>query len=720
MKQDDIKDLLKKNYEYDDKTKTLTLPNGDKAYVDCRSLYITNESRWPFVTTTENGKKADDEKKPYFFFVGDSDDKNTLQELIAERYVPEGQDDDYIVAIETEYIEAVKKDGTTLSSLGNIGDLIKVINKNNYEVGIYGNYYEGQRKISNSYFIRLIRVTKKTDGTYDLKHLDQYFASSDSRTYKNATYTICLYPERSKIAIPKENEDWPKNLLMFGAPGTGKSYSIDKKINDLGWEENYKRVTFYEDYSYETFVGSYIPRQKDKETTIEGNIGTSGNVHLTEKSEGIVYEFVPGIFLQMVADAYVSYLPYIDIDSVEKVPPTSNLDVEVPPTNYVLVIEEINRANAASVFGDMFQILDRNLEGWSEYEISLSAEIKRWMVKHLEDKAKELYGDICEGYKMCLESYVEHFKLPPNLYIWATMNSADQGVFPLDSAFKRRWSFMYKSIDEPRTDNNKYIYVPWEVKGVTEKYFVSWDAFKKAINNVMDKNNIEEDRMIGAWYFKESEFKQIFEFTNSASIDRFQKTNPLCDKLFNYLRQDVFRNNPEAIFNEKYTSLHKIRKAMNDGVAINNILKFDNDTITDIQKSMTNPNKMKFCLKTGSSASITLPELKNYSSNSNAISWELDSTFVIDKNITLAPPEDNESVSPNDKEKDALIEETQECIREHIRSKHDQNDSEDAVKEFERWVENDFEQQVKDDNKQNSSDTDHEEDEGNKQDAGTE
>jgi hypothetical protein len=159
---------------------------------------------------------------------------------------------------------------------------------------------------------------------------------------------------------------------------------------------------------------------------------------------------------------------------------------------------------------------------------------------------------------------------------------------------------------------------------------------------------------------------------------------------------------------------------MNDGVAINNILKFDNDTITDIQKSMTNPNKMKFCLKTGSSASITLPELKNYSSNSNAISWELDSTFVIDKNITLAPPEDNESVSPNDKEKDALIEETQECIREHIRSKHDQNDSEDAVKEFERWVENDFEQQVKDDNKQNSPDTDHEEDEGNKQDAGTE
>ena len=207
--------------------------------------------------------------------------------------------------------------------------------------------------------------------------------------------------------------EFPYNLVVFGAPGTGKSHYLDDKrgkkkkdvIGDSDSDESYfarcERVTFYPTYSYTQFVGTYKPVLDDKKE--------------------ISYKFVPGPFLRLLSEA-----------------------LKNPESNYLLIIEEINRANAAAVFGDMFQLLDRMSDGLSEYGISLAEDIKKWLKDDAkvqpiavgaDDKDKEVAwnGDM--------------LRLPKNFYIWATMNSADQGVFPLDTAFKRRWEFEYINVD---------------------------------------------------------------------------------------------------------------------------------------------------------------------------------------------------------------------------------------------------------------------------------
>ena len=198
------------------------------------------------------------------------------------------------------------------------------------------------------------------------------------------------------------------NRIIFGAPGTGKSHKLE--VDSRLFETNFERVTFHPNYSYAQFVGTYKPVQD-------------------ENSADIVYEYVPGPFMRIYVKA-----------------------LNNPNDNFLLLIEEINRANVASVFGDVFQLLDRK-NGISEYPVATTEDIKKYLIKELKCfKKKDSIGN--ESIKSFDEFSDDDIKkcmymcVPSNMYIWATMNSADQGVFPMDTAFKRRWEFEYLSVND--------------------------------------------------------------------------------------------------------------------------------------------------------------------------------------------------------------------------------------------------------------------------------
>ena len=278
--------------------------------------------------------------------------------------------------------------------------------------------------------------------------------------------------------IPKqsgnENSSMSRNIIYFGAPGTGKSYTLNKDMNDLiSSEENYVRVTFHPDYSYANFVGTYKPIPKD-DTLIS-------------------YEYVPGPFMSTLVKA-----------------------LKNPNENYLLVIEEINRANVAAVFGDVFQLLDRNKDNSSRYPIDTSMDMKKFLEKELGQSYNKI-------------------KIPSNMYLWATMNSADQGVYPMDTAFKRRWNFKYFGID----NNEEEIA---NIKATINNIEISWNKIRKAINEELlsDEYKINEDKLLGP-FFAFNEYKNT-EITNEEFIDIFK------NKIIMYLFEDVARSKRNELF----------------------------------------------------------------------------------------------------------------------------------------------------------------------------
>ncbi|WP_459894869.1 AAA family ATPase [Hydrogenobaculum acidophilum] len=205
--------------------------------------------------------------------------------------------------------------------------------------------------------------------------------------------------------------------ILFGPPGAGKSYFVNHTyLKCLGIDSNEQvvRIAFYPEYKYADFVGRLIPR--------------------TTKNNNVYYEFVAGPFLEILKDAYKSYL--------------------YNNKNHLLVIEEINRGNASAIFGDLIVLLDRNDKGISEYFVNLPALAGEWLYKELSDKwlCKGLSdsNSINESKKFeelfeinRRKKRVTRIKLPPNLHLIATMNSSDESIFFLDNAFKRRWTWRY-------------------------------------------------------------------------------------------------------------------------------------------------------------------------------------------------------------------------------------------------------------------------------------
>lgn len=295
----------------------------------------------------------------------------------------------------------------------------------------------------------------------------------------------------SSKVISNNASSYSYNRLIYGAPGTGKSYLLEDD-RKLFVGENYERVTFYEDYSYGQFVGSYKPT--------------------TDRVGNISYKFVPGPFIRLLVNA-----------------------MNNPQDNYVLIIEEINRAKAASVFGDMFQLIDRDGNtGEGEYGVAISEDLKLFLI-----------GNVKEYYPPKISP--KYIKLPSNLYIWATMNTADQGVYPLDSAFKRRFD-EYKLVGINENESQKgldKINVNIKCNSIG---IVNWNLFRKELNKLLlTVRGIKEDKLIGPFFIKpdilqnDSKFQQVFK-----------------DKLLMYLLEDVLKNKNDKLFDKDCSSLSAI------------------------------------------------------------------------------------------------------------------------------------------------------------------
>ena len=262
----------------------------------------------------------------------------------------------------------------------------------------------------------------------------------------------------------------PLQQIFYGAPGTGKSHEV-KRITK---GESVIRTTFHPDSDYSTFVGAYKPTMKpvaDKYKAVAG------------RDEEITYEFVPQSFLQAYINAW-RYFAEAGLTSVQST-----------PKKQFLVIEEINRGNCAQIFGDLFQLLDRDDAGFSEYPIQADSDMK----KHLAAAFKDLpylktpaLGDMTAEETALAIRNGEKLILPNNLYIFATMNTSDQSLFPIDSAFKRRWDWQYVPIH----DGGK----GWMIVADGKRY--DWWQFVGAMNNKIGEATYSEDKKLGYFFCK--------------------------------------------------------------------------------------------------------------------------------------------------------------------------------------------------------------------------
>lgn len=298
--------------------------------------------------------------------------------------------------------------------------------------------------------------------------------------------------------------DLPHNRILYGAPGTGKSHNLNEDVKKYFADEAlHERVTFHPDYTYGQLVGAYRPVPMYRESS--GSLLAADKVTDAGKHEPLIdYAFVPGPFLRLLVRA-----------------------LQNPDHNFVLVIEELNRANAPAVFGEVFQLLDRDSSGEGKFSVKMPTEACDYLRSH------------------GLPSSVQ---LPANLYLWATMNSADQGVMPLDAAFKRRWTFEYVPLN-----SSEHVTASWKIKLNFLGGSVAWNAFRDAINEHLRKREIPEDRLLGPFFMRQEELESGQAFRN---------------KLLLYLRDDVVRHNPEALFRGASLSYGALADAYEKGEPI--------------------------------------------------------------------------------------------------------------------------------------------------------
>lgn len=315
-----------------------------------------------------------------------------------------------------------------------------------------------------------------------------------------------------------------RNLIFFGAPGTGKSYQLNKKVKSIIGtnDDQMERVTFHPDYSYAQFVGTYKP--------------------VSESDGQINYQFVPGPFARVLVKAL-----------------RSARDFQSNALPYFLVIEEINRAKVAAVFGDIFQLLDRKANNSSEYDIQASEDLRKYL-------ATELGGEPDE--------YARIF-IPDNMFIWATMNSADQGVFPMDTAFKRRWNFQYIGIDDEEITADSTGTNVEHIKLIfacgTED--IRWNVLRRAINMKLSSEDINahEDKLMGPFFIKCESF--TLDAANKVVVSENDKfLSVFNEKVLMYLFEDVARTRRPELFSgivDKCSRFSHVRESfLSDGLGI--------------------------------------------------------------------------------------------------------------------------------------------------------
>ena len=308
----------------------------------------------------------------------------------------------------------------------------------------------------------------------------------------------------------------PKILqqIFFGAPGTGKSFTIEQETKG----EDVIRTTFHPDSDYSTFVGAYKPVMDDVDirvipVVVNNGISLEQNKG-TIKEKRITYQFVKQAFLK----AYLAAWKKMADNSLAN------------PKKQFLIIEEINRGNCAQIFGDLFQLLDRSNNGYSTYTIDSDTDIQREIERAFkEDENYRVENltiepgaveDYHSNYGKTLEDDILHGRvllLPPNLYIWATMNTSDQSLFPIDSAFKRRWDWQYVPIANAGKG--------WKIQASGKQY--DWWDFLKKINDLVGTTTHSEDKKLGYFFCKPTD--------DIITADMF------VSKVIFYLWNDVFK-----------------------------------------------------------------------------------------------------------------------------------------------------------------------------------
>ena len=325
---------------------------------------------------------------------------------------------------------------------------------------------------------------------YALNSMDQSFMASLLKLDKNFNQFFQYTPPSKRVvSIQKEDNkesSFSRQIIYYGAPGTGKSHKIKAQLAGVP-KENIFRITFHPDSDYSTFVGAYKPTRGKR--PLYGLFGKD-TVRMKDGEDlfedMITYRFIPQSFLNAYIRAYRT------------------------DENVYLIIEEINRGNCAQIFGDLFQLLDRDENGVSEYTIKADADLKSFLEEELgEDNPGIKDGELC---------------LPSNLYIYATMNTSDQSLFPIDSAFKRRWDWEYEPI--------KYKNIGWRI--VIDDTEYSWVSFQRKVNEKIVNATISEDKMLGDYFVNPS--------------DGVITDQVLLNKILFYLWNDVCKDGEGDIF----------------------------------------------------------------------------------------------------------------------------------------------------------------------------
>ncbi len=453
----------------------------------------------------------------------------------------------------------------------------------------------------------------------------------------------------------------PRNRIIFGAPGTGKSYRLEKD-RDV-FSNNYERVTFHPDYSFAQFVGSYKPvsenglieykyvpgpfirillkaykntikqfaEQMDPVFFYSGEVKNSSyyvapcnvsdwnyfqNAQYVDQIEpwrnppkdikigDVVYIFIgstglnkmgytkdAGIYAiaKAVSESYtdpndktrwvdIQYKalsfskPIIEENEFKADNPTNaiqnfqsknngkdlleKLIQPIPATeNYLLLIEEINRANVAAVFGNTFQLLDRDETGKSMYPIECSEDMKKYFIS--------------QGL------YIERIYIPSNMFIWATMNSADQGVFPMDTAFKRRWDFEYIGINDNENDMKESTVV---LGTGDQSHKIRWNDLRHKINDFLSQQGINEDKLLGPYFIG----RNVVVPQEGKIIDPCLFNSTFKNKVLMYLFEDAARQKRSALFSgvDRKNSYSSICEAFDS----KGMLIFNEDIFSKVEK----------------------------------------------------------------------------------------------------------------------------------------
>lgn len=386
---------------------------------------------------------------------------------------------------------------------------------------------------------------KAEDARVELKEL------SDIDKYEygyNATLTamakMVLDPKNELIrkGNPAESSRTENHLLKttglqqiyYGAPGTGKS----KTIKDLTFGESVIRTTFHPDSDYASFVGTYKPITEEVDLRdCYGKKVIDDDTKEVIKEERIAYKFIPQAFLEAYVKAWKklgSKKSGKSDKSYNRIHPALLDTPEIFTKNKAskkqyLIIEEINRGNCAQIFGDLFQLLDRNEYGFSDYPIVADKDMQKYLEKEFagweitnKDEINQLYG---EANMVSLIMKGERLVLPSNLYIWATMNTSDQSLFPIDSAFKRRWDWKYVPIREGR-DKATNAPLNWYINTGDKQY--NWWSFISQVNKLIGSLTNFEDKKLGYFFCK----------AKDGEID----ADLFVSKVIFYLWNDVFKD----------------------------------------------------------------------------------------------------------------------------------------------------------------------------------